>query len=356
MDFNKAILLAESRYYNKVLNPKFWLNKEFNKKIRKKLLDIVKDFYGEPENVAPIDDIQLTGSLSNYNYTKHSDLDVHILLDFSKINDDTDLVKRALDGKRFIWNQRNNIVIRGHEVELYYQDTKEPHVASGLYSLKDDKWITVPTYNPPSIDEKDVLKKAKSISDTVQRIKQKIDGDLSNDEAKEMHIYAKKIKDKLSKMRTEGLRREGEFSIENLAFKELRNDGTIGDLIQTISDAYAKIYSENKVEQYNEISSFSDLVNNKNFKQVANRGLTRKKQTMVPDVHRITNDDIVDQKVEKSKEDNFSRVLSKPEVLRACNKYGVHIKNLMDGEVKELGTSKTKIWYDGKNFFIQGNK
>ena len=118
MDFNKAVLLAESRYYNKTLHPRFWTGNKFNQDIRKKLLKIVDDEFGEPENAAEIDDIQLTGSLANYNYTKHSDLDVHILLDFSKINDDVNLVKRALDGKRFIWNLRHNIVMYDHEVEI----------------------------------------------------------------------------------------------------------------------------------------------------------------------------------------------------------------------------------------------
>lgn len=355
MDFSTALLLTESRYYNKVLHPKFWSNNEFNSKIRKKLLQIVSDFICSNNECPAVDDIQLTGSLANYNYTKHSDLDVHILIDFKTINSDTDLVKQALDGKRFIWNLRHNIVIGGHEVELYYQDTNEPHVASGLYSIKDDKWLTEPEYNPPSIDERDVLKKAAGITDSILKIREKVDGDISADEAKELYDYGRRIKSKLKVMRSEGLKREGEFSIENLAFKELRNNGSIGTLINTISDAYAKIYSED-VDQYNEIASFADLMGKKNFKQVAHRGVDRKRQTMVPDVHRITNADIVDQKVEKSKDDNFSRMLTKMEALRACNKYGVHINNLLNGQVKELGTSKTKIWYDGKNFFIKGSK
>ena len=72
--------------------------------IRKKLLDITKDFLSDiPVKLPKVDDIQLTGSLANYNYTPKSDLDVHILLDFKKIDEDVDLVKAALDGIRFIW-------------------------------------------------------------------------------------------------------------------------------------------------------------------------------------------------------------------------------------------------------------
>ena len=88
----------------------------------------------------------------------------------------------------------------------------------------------------------------------------------------------------------------------------------------------------------------------------AHRGINRKHQGWVPDFHKITRDDIVHQKVEKSKEDNIARVLNDLEVLRACDKYNIDVKNIKNGSVKELGTSRTKIWYDGNNFFIQGTK
>ena len=46
-------------------------------------------------------------------------------------------------------------------------------------------------------------------------------------------------------MRKRGLAREGEFSVENLAFKILRNSNVIGDLIDVIANSYDKIYMEN---------------------------------------------------------------------------------------------------------------
>jgi len=83
--------------------------------LRKKLIDITKDFLANvPIKLPKIDDIQLTGSLANYNYTPKSHLDVHILLDFNKIDEDTDLVKAALDGIRFIWNTKHDIKLKGH--------------------------------------------------------------------------------------------------------------------------------------------------------------------------------------------------------------------------------------------------
>jgi hypothetical protein len=45
-------------------------------------------------------------------------------------------------------------------------------------------------------------------------------------------------------MRQEGLEKGGEFSVGNLAFKKLRNDGYIGKLVDIVSEAYDKIYTE----------------------------------------------------------------------------------------------------------------
>ena len=98
--------------YKKTLNPKFWSNNQFDKNIADKILKITLDFIKEVKLETPIKDITLTGSLANFNYNKYSDFDIHILLDFKKINDNVALVKDALDGKRFIWNLRHSIFLR----------------------------------------------------------------------------------------------------------------------------------------------------------------------------------------------------------------------------------------------------
>jgi hypothetical protein len=233
------------RFYNETLNQKFWSeDKKFDPDIREKLLSITDDFIDNLDlQGVRVDDVTLTGSNSNYNYNEYSDLDVHVLIDFEDINEDEELVKKALDGDRFVWNLRHNVNLRGHDVEMYMQDKDEPHVASGLYSLKDNKWITEPSYDPPSVDIKDVFKKANTIETDIEILKQKISTARGN-EAKELHNKAKRLKEKISKMRKRGLAREGEFSVENLAFKVLRNTETISDLIDLISSSYDRIYTE----------------------------------------------------------------------------------------------------------------
>ena len=234
------------KFYNKTLNKKFWSDdKKFDPEIREKLLNISEDFIDnlDLEDVH-IHDITLTGSNSNYNYNDYSDLDVHVLIDYKDINEDEDLVKKAIDGQRFRWNLRHNINLRDHGVEMYMQDKDEPHIASGLYSLLNDEWITEPSYDPPSIDERDVYKKANTIKDDVRILKEKI-GEVKGTSAKDLHDKAEQLKQKISNMRKRGLAREGEFSVENLAFKILRNSDVIGDLIDIIANSYDKIYMEN---------------------------------------------------------------------------------------------------------------
>ena len=241
----------DQNYYNDTLHPKFWDEFEFKQDILTPILKIVDDFVKDDDHISPemIEDIQLTGSLANYNYSEHSDLDVHILLDFADINEDESIVKRALDGKRFIWNLRHDIQFNGHEVELYFQDIHEPHVASGLFSLSGNRWIKKPKYEKPEIDHGDVVKKAESFKRELDLLDDALDNISDEKEFSLINKRAKKLKDKIMKMRKEGLASKGEFSVENLAFKTLRNDKTIARLNDLIIKSYDLMYSKEELKE-----------------------------------------------------------------------------------------------------------
>jgi len=68
--------------------------------------------------------------------------------------------------------------------------------------------------------------------------------DFSNASPEEIYKLAVKLKKKILEMRKEGLSRSGEFSVENLVFKKLRNEGYIEKIIELISKAYTNIYNE----------------------------------------------------------------------------------------------------------------
>jgi hypothetical protein len=228
--------------YHKDLCPKIWEEDQMKPEIRKTLLKIAKDFWESLKLEVPVIDVQLTGSLANYNWNRDSDLDVHIIIDFSQVDSNVDLVRKALDGQRFMWNQRHPVVLKGHDVECYVQHKDEQHTASGLYSLLNGKWIIVPRYNPPQIDQKDVAEKKRVIQAEVEMMMKRAKS-ARGTEAKILYDYVERLKKKVLADRKSGLAAGGEFSVENLVFKELRREGTIEQMIDLMSDLYSKIYS-----------------------------------------------------------------------------------------------------------------
>lgn len=237
-------------FYQPKLNPRVWGVTDVNSSpkihpaLRNRLLVIAQDFYEALKVEIPIEDIQLTGSLANYNWTKYSDFDIHVLFDFTKINDDTALVKKALDGQRFMWNQRHPVRILDHDVELYAQDISEPHIASGLYSLLKDEWIAVPLFNPPSIDPKDVSRRVEALQTEIEMLANEIATSDFGLIQEPLISRVDWLKEKIMKARKDGLSERGEFSVENLTFKALRNSGHIEKLIDLGKEAYRKRHSD----------------------------------------------------------------------------------------------------------------
>ncbi len=131
-----------------------------------------------------------------------------------------DLADDFFQAKKSLWNDRHEIDIYGHPVELYVQDEKEPHIATGVYSLMNGEWNKKPTYSEPSIDDTAVEKKA-------EQLKYEIDELVANKAGDEAVVQLKK---KISDYRKSGLKSGGEFSTGNLTFKELRNTGYLAKL------------------------------------------------------------------------------------------------------------------------------
>ncbi len=231
--------------YKKHLCPDLWdEDKKLKERIRNKLMRIAKDFYDDMEIEVELLDVHLTGSIANYNYNAASDIDVHLVVDYEEINSDIELVEMAVDGIRYVWNMRHNIVIHGHDVELYVQNSKGEHTSTGVYSIMFDKWIKKPVYNRPTIDQVDVDNKYEARVSDIDRFYKVSKQDLSPEEAEEYYKAARQLKKKIMKGRQEGLHIVGEFSLENLVFKKLRKTGKFGKLIDTITRLYDKIYSQ----------------------------------------------------------------------------------------------------------------
>ena len=72
------------------LNKSLWdENDQLKPEVKERLLEIAQQFISKTQgSEANIKDIILTGSLANYNYSILSDIDLHLLLDFSELNSD----------------------------------------------------------------------------------------------------------------------------------------------------------------------------------------------------------------------------------------------------------------------------
>lgn len=218
------------------MHPGIWdANGSLQPEIRENLLKIAYDF--QKQHYLPdesIVDITLTGSIANYNWTKYSDIDLHILADFSKIEDNQKLLTDYYKVAKSLWNSDHDIEICGHEVEIYVQNSEEPHHSSGIYSILNDEWLQEPVgNNEDKPDGSLVQQKAEGIISRINSIEKLID---SNPES--AFEKGTKLKDKIKRMRKAGLSKSGEYSIENLAFKYMRNEGYLDKLVSLLHMAY----------------------------------------------------------------------------------------------------------------------
>lgn len=223
------------------LNPEFWDREILKEDIRTQLMKIAEDFFDgldSPENLV-IKDVIFTGSLANYNWSKFSDVDMHIIVDFSTIDAEEDFVKRLFDSYKNLWNKNHNITIKGYDVELYLQDIKETLSANAVYSVKRNKWLLKPEKEKLKINRNIIKKKAVSFFDKLKDIKKIY---TTGDYQKALD-KSQELKDKIKKYRKTGLESGGEYSLENLVFKVLRRTPFMEVLNDINSKAYDQIMS-----------------------------------------------------------------------------------------------------------------
>jgi hypothetical protein len=210
---------AHTLEYHEKLNPKFWTGNKLKSEVKDKLIEIGKvwcDWAEIPKKA--IKDFLFVGGNANFNYTQFSDIDLHILIDMDLLDDCPGLLDDYLKDKRDLWMLTHDISIYGNDVEVSAQDlSHEFPEDQGVYSLLDDKWLSEPSYKEIDIDDPHV-------SDKVSKYMKHVD-DLINSNADISSL--EKLKDKIKDMRSSGIKQGGEYSVENLIFKELRNSGYI---------------------------------------------------------------------------------------------------------------------------------
>ena len=232
----KELLGIKEKYriYNSILNPAIWATDDDIKPcVLNTLLKVANTFYKDTELSVPLENIYFLGSTAGYNWTPTSDIDLHLVIDFDKINDDQELVKNYVDSLKSKWNQSHDIKIGNHPVEVYIQDKKEVNKSQAVYSLMKNDWVKKPKHEDIKVDKDAIKKKYKQL---VQSI---------NVAIQEQDINKiKKLTKRIYDMRQSGLDKSGEYSTENLVFKLLRSTGYINKLRDTVTQLTDKELSK----------------------------------------------------------------------------------------------------------------
>jgi len=220
------------------LNPALWeKNDSLRPQVRRRLLEIVGNFIKSLTVQVDVHDVHITGSLANYNWSKYSDVDLHIVVDFYQLDDDEDLVRGYFNYKRGLWNLRHDITIEGYEVEIYVENIGDVHSDRdrGVYSITREEWLSIPSPEQLfKINVPLVKKKAASIMNQIE-----IAEDIFNDSDEEALSLGEIISDRIGRMRQIGLESEsGPYSAENIAFKVLRRT----EYLKRLSDLKLKAY------------------------------------------------------------------------------------------------------------------
>lgn len=232
----------------KDLNPKFWPNGKLNSRVRLRLMDIADDFIKELSvNWVKPSDVIFTGSLANYNWSRYSDVDLHIIIDYKKVYPkNQDFVDDYFKSKKEVWlGNHEDLKIFGFPIEISVEDSNNDNPSSGRYSLYKNKWIVDPDDFQDAVINKNFIKKqAANIMSKIDAIEEEFNDE---EDAHKCEVYGNKIYkifNKLKKMREEGLNSEKkEMSSGNIIYKIIRRSGYLDKIWDIVNSSYDKVNS-----------------------------------------------------------------------------------------------------------------
>jgi hypothetical protein len=206
------------------LNPRLWENDQLKPQVQVALLRIAREFWKFLDIDAGITDIVISGSQANYNYTSHSDIDLHVIVPMRDIRCD-EPIEALFDTKRKLWKAKHTIDIYGIPVECYTEDQDRPAVSSS-YSLLSNKWIQEPDASLVKYNRSQVEKSVKIWTSLITHA-------INSENLSELD----NVTELLAVYRKLGLRQQGEFGTANLTYKSLRNAGLVDRLHLVINQA-----------------------------------------------------------------------------------------------------------------------
>lgn len=214
--------------YHDTLNPVLWTGDKLLPEVRVALNKIAADFIDYLGiDKSKIHDIVITGSNCNYNYSQFSDIDLHIVAEYREdhSNEAGITVQSAFNAFKTLYNETHHIKVRGVPIEVYVQPTSEHFTSNaGVFSLRNMRWIQHPVKVHVELDNREIQRKANPVIRDINAI---VHGKMASAVAIP-RIHA--VKERIWQLRNAGLQSGGEFGVENLAFKAIRNAGYLDKL------------------------------------------------------------------------------------------------------------------------------
>jgi hypothetical protein len=224
--------LDDAVKFNQKLNPRIWgADEKMLPQVRDQLLRIADDFREFLGIDIEVKDITVSGSNAAYTYTPHSDIDLHLVVDLPEA-DANEVYRELFDAKKYAYNEQHNIKIGGYDVELYVQDANKTHHSQGIYSIKNNDWVSVPKRRRIDVDDISVQSKFEDLGHRIELA-------VASGDYEKMSELSSKIRE----YRQAGLDAHGEFGPENLAFKILRTQGLIKKLYDARNAAKDELLS-----------------------------------------------------------------------------------------------------------------
>lgn len=210
--------LTEAIELHDELNPKIW-NEDgsLKEEVYEKLMEVYDEFMEFIKIPLNIVDVEIVGSNASYNYNEQSDIDFHIIVNSEVTYMEPELLRTLYNARKGSFNDNYDIDINGIPIELYIEDVKDGNATNGRYSILKKEWVMEPVKHQYEIP--DISEELSKWTDKCSEVMSSEDPQLIIDTINEIYM-----------MRKLGLAEDGEASVGNLVFKELRNMNMLVDL------------------------------------------------------------------------------------------------------------------------------
>ena len=221
-------ILNEALEKHNNLNPLIWNDDNTLKsEVYDKLVEIYEEFIRFIDIPLNIVDVEVVGSNASYNYNDNSDIDLHIIVNSEVNYMDKEILRLFYNSKKGSFNDDYDLTLNGVPVELYIEDVSDGNATNGRFSILKNEWVKFP--EPITYEIPDITDTLNEYIETATNLIADGDGQAILDFINDLYM-----------MRKLGLAEDGEASVGNLVFKELRNMNILSDL----KDRYYELKSD----------------------------------------------------------------------------------------------------------------